>query len=63
MNDGQAVAPVHTPRRKKISIMQINTDRKAVTTDIVLGRARRDGTDIILMTEPNKKMAKRNGWH
>ena len=42
--------------------MQINVDRKIITTDIILDRAKRHRMDIILMGEPNKKTARRNGW-
>ena len=42
--------------------MQINVDRRILTTDIILDRAKRYRMNIILMAEPNKKAARRNRW-
>ena len=50
------------PRKNMIKYLQINVDRKLATTDIVLNTAARDGIDIVLMAEPNKKTAKKLGW-
>ena len=64
MNDGPAAARGHTQHLKEntIKIMQINVDRRVLTTDVILDRAKQLGVDLLLMGEPNKKAAKRNSW-
>ena len=59
-NRGLAGTLAHPSHRVKF--LQINIDRKAATHDVVMSRARRDGVDVLIVSEPNKKLCKRLGW-
>ena len=61
MHHGRAGTPVQT-KKKRINFVQINVDRRSATYDVVERRARRDGVDVLLLGEPNKRMCDRKGW-
>ena len=57
--------PAATPVRQlydKLKFLQVNVDRKMVTQDIIIRNAHRDGVHVLILNEPNKRSAKRQGW-
>ena len=58
---GQTAAPAQTPV-KSLKIIQNNVDRRVATHDVITNRALRNGVDILLINEPNKKLCGKNGW-
>ena len=57
---GLVGTPAHTTNT--IKVVQINADRKGATHDVVNRRARRDGVDLLLVSEPNKRLSNKGGW-
>ena len=43
--------------------MQNNVDRSKITQDIVLQTAARENVDMVILNEPNKRVAQTQGWH
>ena len=64
MHRGPAAAPVllFPSGKNQIKFLQLNVDRKAVTQDILLRKAHRDGVHLVIINEPNKKIVKNRDW-
>ena len=61
MQSGRAGTPVRTIH-EKIKFVQINVDRRTATHDVVEGWARREGVDVLLIGEPNRRLCAGRGW-
>lgn len=45
-----------------MKIIQINVDRRKVAQDLIFQTASKDGADLTLVSEPNRKMVQGTAW-
>ena len=61
MTNGELMGASAQPTTNmKMKLIQINADRKGATNDVIIRRARRDGTDVLILSEPTKKLCIKN---
>lgn len=48
---------------RSLDILQVNVDRRVAAQNLIFQTAAREGADLVLVSEPNKAMARGKGWY